>query len=193
MRKASLPLAFAAIAVLAGSLAAPGMRSPVAVDAPEAPLRPAFAEAKWPFLLDQWGLGRAFVCPATDCGAKVEVYVRPKIGFFNCSSGVSDDTELERVADTDLISQRATPLGPGRPIKVGWMDGRVRSYRTADGRSSLVSIAYNDECDVVVGVASSSAADPTRIEPAVVAFLDSRPMVLWAKKELGLEFVFRQW
>jgi len=45
----------------------------------------------------------------------------------------------------------------------------------------------------VVGVASSSAADPTRIEPAVVAFLDSRPMVLWAKKELGLEFVFRQW
>ena len=31
------------------------------------------------------------------------------------------------------------------------------------------------------------------LEPALVAFLDSRPMVLWAKKELGLEFVFRQW
>jgi len=195
VRKASLPLAFAAIAVLAGSLAAPGMRSPVAVDAPEAPLRAAFAEAKWPFLLDQWGLGRAFVCAAADCGAKLKVYVRPKIGFCNCSSGVSDDTELERVADTDLISQRATPLGPGRPIKVGWMSGRSRTYRTSKegAGENLLSAGFNDECDVVVGVASSSAADPTRIEPAVVAFLDSRPMVLWAKKELGLEFVFRQW
>ena len=193
MRKVSTALAFAGIAVAAGSLAALGMRSPVAVDGPEIAFRPAFAEAKWPFLLDQWGLGRAFVCAAGDCGANVEVYVRPKIGFCNCSTGVSDDTELERVADTELISPRITPLGPGRPIKIGWMDGRVRSYRTAEGKSSLVSIAYNDECDVVVGVASLRGADPTKVEPAVVAFLDSRPMVLWAKKELGLEFVFRQW
>ena len=169
------------------------MRSTAPVDAPPAPLRPAFAEAKWPFLLDQWGLGRAFVCAPADCGANVEVYVRPKIGFCNCSTGVSDDTELERVADTDLVSPQIVPLGSGRPIKIGWMEGRVRSYRTGDGKSSLVSIAYNDECDVVVGLAALRGADPTKVEPAVVAFLDSQPMVLWAKKELGLEFVFRQW
>lgn len=193
MRKTSVALAFAGIAVLAGSLAALGMRSPTPADAPEASLRPAFAEAKWPFPLDQWGLGRAFVCAPADCGVNVEVYVRPKIGYCNCSTGVADDTELERVADTDLISSRIAPLGPGRPVKVGWMDGRIRSYRTGDGRSSLVSIAYNDECDVVVGLASLRGTDPTKVESAVAAFLDSRPMVLWAKKELGLEFVVRQW
>lgn len=193
MRRTSLPLVVAGVAVLAGSLAALGMRAPAPVAPPEAPLRGAFAEAKWPFLLDQWGLGRAFTCTAADCGIQVEVYVRPKIGFCNCSTGVSDDAELERVADTDLISPQIVPLGPGRPIRIGWMDGRVRTYRTGDGKSSLISIAYNDECDVVVGLASLRGADARRIEPAVVSFLDSRPMVLWAKKELGLEFVFRQW
>jgi len=29
--------------------------------------------------------------------------------------------------------------------------------------------------------------------PAVMAFLNSNPMVLWAKKELGLEFMRRDW
>jgi hypothetical protein len=31
------------------------------------------------------------------------------------------------------------------------------------------------------------------IEPAVTGFLKSTPMVLWAKKELGLEFARRDW
>jgi len=29
--------------------------------------------------------------------------------------------------------------------------------------------------------------------PAVIAFLNSNPVVLWAKKELGAEFVRREW
>ncbi|HEY6254603.1 MAG TPA: hypothetical protein VIY51_02310 [Xanthobacteraceae bacterium] len=195
MRKAStVALAFAGVAVLAGSLAALGMRVQAPEAAPAEHFQPVFTEAKWPFLLDQWGLGRAFVCAPADCGAKVEVYVRPKIGFCNCATGVSDDAELERVADTDLISPQAKPLGPGRPVKIGWMDGRVRSYG-ADAKAGrgLVSIAFNDECDVVVGLAATSGADPALVAPALVAFLDSRPMVLWAKKELGLEFVQREW
>ena len=35
--------------------------------------------------------------------------------------------------------------------------------------------------------------DPALVEPAVMAFLNSTPMVLWAKKELGLEFIRREW
>jgi hypothetical protein len=46
---------------------------------------------------------------------------------------------------------------------------------------------------VVVAVATLDNGDPAVVAPAVTAFLDSRPMVLWAKKELGLEFVSRQW
>ncbi len=47
------------------------------------------------------------------------LYVRPKIGFCNCDSGVADDDEVDRVADLDLMSERFAPLragpsGPGR-------------------------------------------------------------------------------
>jgi hypothetical protein len=158
-------------------------------------IAPVWTEAKWPFRMDQWGLGKAFICSAADCGAEVNVYVRPKIGFCNCATGVSDDTELERVADTDLLRAKTRSLGPGRPIKVGWMRGLSRSYAASDGETGerLVSVAYNDECDVVVAVARFANGDPAVLEPAILAFLNTNPMVLWAKKELGLEFIRREW
>jgi hypothetical protein len=169
----------------------------LAVRAPAIPsaIEPAWAEVKWPFLIDQWGSGKAFVCMPAACGTKVAVYVRPKIGFCNCSTGVSDDAELERVADVDLVSPQVRPLGSGRPVKVGWMEGLSRAYRVPDqiGSERVLSVAFNDECDVVVAVATLENGDPAVIEPAIMAFLNSGPMVLWAKKELGLEYVRREW
>jgi hypothetical protein len=160
-----------------------------------ASIAPVWTEAKWRFPMDQWGLGKAFVCAAADCGGQVQLYVRPKIGFCNCATGVSDETELERVADTELLRAKTRALGPGRPIKVGWMRGLSRSYAASDGETSerLVSIAYNDECDVVVAIAQFANGDPALLEPAILAFLNTNPMVLWAKKELGLEFIRREW
>jgi len=75
------------------------------------------------------------------------------------------------------------------------MRGLSRSYWTSDGETGagIISLAYNDECDVVVAVASIGDRDPAQIGPAVVAFLNTNPMVLWAKKELGLEFFKREW
>jgi hypothetical protein len=75
------------------------------------------------------------------------------------------------------------------------MKGLSRRYqaREAPVRSSLLSVAANDECDVVVALAVLGDGDPGVAEPAVMAFLNSNPMVLWAKKELGLEFVRRDW
>jgi hypothetical protein len=188
-------IAFAGCALVAGSVSVFGLRAPAKLAPAAAPGAAAFAEEPWPFLLDQWGVGRAFACPPSDCGVKVEVFVRPKIGFCNCATGVADDQELERVADTDLITAQPRPLGAGEPVKIGWMKGLARRYRSADGKSTdgLVSVAYNDECDVMVAVARVGDGDPAVIEPAVVAFLQSTPMVLWAKKELGLEFVRRVW
>jgi hypothetical protein len=186
-----LAIAIAATGCIAGSAAVFGLRAPVNPSAME----PVWTEVKWPFPLDQWGTGRAFVCMPADCGSKIEVYVRPKIGFCNCSTGVSDDAELGRVADTDLVSADVRPLGSGRPIKVGWMTGLIRAYRTsgaAAGRQ-LLSAAFNDECDVVVAVAALGNGDAAAAAPAVTDFLNSRSMVLWAKKELGLEFVRREW
>jgi hypothetical protein len=186
-----LMLALAGIGTLAGFMAVSGLPAP----ADRTASRPVWTETKWPFLLDQWGIGKAFVCAPADCGAKIDVYVRPKIGFCNCSTGVADDAELERVADTELLSPQVLPLGPGRPVKVGWMQGLSRAYRISGEKADerLLSVAFNDECDVVVAVARLGNRDPALAAPAVMAFLDSRPMVLWAKKELGLEFVRRDW
>jgi hypothetical protein len=63
-------------------------------------IRPTWTEFKWPFLLDQWGIGRAFVCKPVDCGSEIKVYLRPKIGFCNCTTGVLDDrrTRSHRIA-----------------------------------------------------------------------------------------------
>src|SRR5215510_15130403 len=88
-----------------------------------------WSEVKWPFLLDQWGIGKAFRCAAADCGQAMMIYLRPKIGFCNCATGVSDDAELDRVGDVDLIGQRFAPIGDGRPIAVAWMNGASRAPR----------------------------------------------------------------
>jgi hypothetical protein len=156
-----------------------------------ASLQAVWTETQWPFAIDQWGAGKAFVCAPSDCGTRVSITVRPKIGYCNCATGVSNDAELERVSDNDLIGSAAKARGRGRPIKIGWMSGLSRAYGTA--HSGFLSVAYNDDCDVVVALATYGNADPATVEPAVIDFLGSRPMVLWAKKELGLEFARRDW
>ena len=92
-------------------------------------------EIAWPFPRDGWPAGRAFRCSVAACGDAVEVYVRPKIGFCNCDSGVADDDEVDRVADLDLMSERFVPREPGRVVRVADMPGRVRPYdlHMADG------------------------------------------------------------
>jgi hypothetical protein len=180
-------LAFAVTLAGAGLMAVSVALFGVQAPPPLSPEAAAWTEAKWPFLLDQWGIGKAFAC--TDCGARVEVYVRPKIGFCNCTTGVSDDAELERVADTDLVSPHTKPLGPSQPVKIGAMKGLARPYGVSDGETgeTLLSVAYNSECDVVVAVATLGDRDPAVVTPKLVAFLGSEPMLHWARKELGLE------
>jgi hypothetical protein len=119
---------------------------------------------------------------------QTSVFIRPKIGFCNCATGVSDDVELERVADTDLISTAVQPLGPGAPADAGWMHGRSRLYRISAARPDdhLLSVAVNDRCDAVVAVATLGNADPAALTPAVLAFLGSPVVLQWTRKELGL-------
>jgi hypothetical protein len=183
----------AGIGCMAGSAAVLAVRAlPPPQQQFQGKLEPVWSDAGWPFPQDQWNAGRAFVCQPADCGVRVDIFIRPKIGFCNCSTGVSDDAELERVSDTALLAHEVAPLGSGRPIKIGWMDGRSRAYRSAAG-PNLLSIAFNDECDAVVAVAQLDHGDPALIEPAVLKLLNTRPVVLWTKKELGLEFVKRDW
>jgi hypothetical protein len=152
-------------------------------------MHPAWSEMQWPFPMDQWGKGKAFRCKASDCGSEVSVYVRAKIGFCNCSTGVSDDEELDRISDYDLLGSEAAAFEPGRPIAIGWMKGRSRAFRAGGAQgagASALSIGFNDRCDAVVATAVLGREQAAAQEPAVMEFLNSKTVLQWVGVTLGL-------
>jgi hypothetical protein len=121
--------AFAGASIGAGAIAF--VRTSKQTHTPAVVTKPVWTEVKWPFPMDQWGPGKAFRCAPADCGSAVDLYVRAKIGFCNCATGVADDDELDRVADFELVNGQQKPAGPGHEISVGAMKGRSRGYLTA--------------------------------------------------------------
>jgi hypothetical protein len=151
--------------------------------------RAVWTEVQWPFPMDQWGKGKAFRCMVVDCGAEVNLYLRAKLGSCNCTTGVADDAELDRMSDFDLVGGEVSPLGAGRPITIAWMKGRSRAYaltaRKPPGKTAL-SVAFNDRCDMVVATAVLPHDRPAMIEPTVLAFLNGSTVLRWAEVALGL-------
>jgi hypothetical protein len=174
---------------LVSALAVLGLPLPDRGGAATPPSHPVWAEAQWPFAMDEWGKGKAFKCKATDCGAEINLYIRAKIGFCNCTTGVSDDDELDRLSDFNLMGNKLSVIGPGHPIAVAWMKGRSRSYTVAGpfraGQSAL-AVAFNDHCDAIVATVVVSHGRPTIIEPSVIEFLNSKTILGWAQVTLGL-------
>jgi hypothetical protein len=190
MRKTTIILAVLAFALggLVGAYALLAER-PLERGTAAGALHPAWSEARWPFPMDQWGKGKAFRCKEADCGTEVTVYVRAKIGFCNCTTGVSDDEELDRISDFDLLGNKLAAQGPGREIKVGWMKGRSRAFKVGGappaGQSAL-SVGFNDHCDAIVATAVHGAEKPAALEPVVLEFLNSKTVIGWAEVALGL-------
>jgi hypothetical protein len=149
-----------------------------------------WSEVRWPFLTDQWGTGRAFWCGAEQCGSEVYVYLRAKIGFCRCATGVSDDDEIDRVGDVELIGSEYTALASGHPIMVGTLSGRARFFlveRPFQSRLSALAVALANHCDAIV---ATVVAEPDILaveERAAVEFLRSDTVQLWAKANTGLE------
>ena len=151
--------------------------------------RPVWTEIQWPFPTDQWGRGKAFRCKPADCGSEVNLYLRAKIGFCNCTTGVADDEDLDRMSDFDLVGGEVLALGPGRPVAVGSMKGRSRAYtlvaRNPPGKT-VISVVYNDRCDMIAATTVLPHDRPATIEPDVIAFLNSATVVRWAEVSLGI-------
>ena len=116
--------------------------------------QPVWTEANWPFPADPWGKGKAFRCKAADCGSEVQLYVRAKLGFCNCVTGIADDTDLEQMGDLAMIGGQAQPLGAGRPITVGSMP-----YQVIRGR---LGSADHSVCRLVAEAIAQRSASGTR-------------------------------
>ena len=144
-------------------------------------------EIAWPFPRDGWPAGRAFRCGSESCGGEIEIYVRPKAGFCNCETGVTDDEEVDRVADLDMISPRFVAREPGGLIKVAGMPGRIRAYDLdmADGaRHSAVGIAVSRRCDVLVAVAQGEGA-ASGVQRTALEFLATGEIERWMISAMG--------
>jgi hypothetical protein len=138
-------------------------------------------EIAWPFPRDGWPAGRAFRCDAAACGEAVELYVRPKIGFCNCDSGVADDDEVDRVADLDLISPRFAPSDTGKVVRIAEMPGRSRAYdlKMTDGsQHAAVGFALSRRCDLLVAVAQGTGG-ADNVQRVAADFLGSNNMARW--------------
>ena len=150
------------------------------------PSRPVWTEAQWPFPMDEWGKGKAFRCEAASCGVEVNLYIRAKIGFCNCTTGVSDDEELDRLADFRLMGDKPAAVGAGRPIDVAWMKGRSRAYLDSDRGRSALAVAFNDRCDAIVATVVVANNRPLVMESSALAFLNGPTIRRWAEVTLGL-------
>jgi hypothetical protein len=185
MRKQIMTIAAVLVAGIGGYTAFLAAKPPADADRLSA-REPVWNEITWPFPIDQWGGGWAFQCKAADCGTDVKVYVRPKIGFCNCQTGVADDEELDRVGDVDLLGSDRTALGPGREIAVQYMKGRSRAYRVGGlSAKSALSVAFNSRCDVTVATVVADG-DPVAREQAVLEFLNGPLVVQRVETVLGL-------
>jgi hypothetical protein len=177
MHKVLLTAFAVAICMLSGSAGSQPARSDIE----------GWREIAWPYPRDAWPAGRAFRCDSELCGDETEVYVRPKIGFCNCDSGVADDDEVDRVADLDLISQRFVPLEPGRPVQIAGMKGRSRTYdltMTDGSQHAAIGIAVSHRCDLLVAVAQGKGA-ASGIERVALEFLATGEMTRWMISAMG--------
>ena len=149
---------------------------------------PVWTELAWPFPVDPFGKGKAFHCRAADCGTEVNVYLRAKIGFCNCATGVADDDDVDRMGDVVLVGS-ASPLGASRPVRIGSMDGRSRAYalnaRNAPGRTAI-SVVFRERCDMIAATAVVGHDRPAAVEPSVIEFLNGSTVMRWAEVTLGL-------
>ena len=176
------------VAVLAAGIAAG--EAPLAVSPVPggAAIAPTWTEVAWPFPFDPWGPGRAFRCAASSCGSELAVYVRPKVGFCNCSTGVADDDEIDRVGDVVLLGEDYRPLRPGVRATIGTMPGRARAFAIKNGPAErfALGIAVAKKCDALVATVVSDGLLSPANEAAALALLDGARVAPWAEASVGL-------
>ncbi len=175
--------------VLASGLIIGAMHA-AGVPASDAEAQPEWSEISWPFPFDAWAAGRAFRCAAPACATEMSVYVRPKIGFCNCSVGVADDDEIDRVGDVYLVGEPYRALEPGKAIAIGDMKGRARPFVVPainTGPRYVIGAAVARTCNAVVVTVVAAQPITAEMQRAAFAFLSGDRMVGWATASVGAQ------
>ncbi len=175
MRKSILFAAFLAFE-LGGAVAAAVYVAGRVEQDPPSTVSP-WHEMAWPFPLDQWGRGQAFRCAEADCGSNVTVLIRTKSGFCNCTAGIADDAELDRVSDIELFGRDLPAHATGRVVRLGGLDGRIRSYTGAMPGQGLLAAAFHANCDAVVVTAMAAADQLDQVKPAMMELIDRKAVL----------------
>lgn len=150
----------------------------------------SWSEEKWPFPINQWGNGRAFACAAERCGRELHLYLRAKIGFCRCATGVSDDDEIERVGDLELIGPDYQAQASGHPVSAGIMTGRARLFAVARPLQSpipILTIAMANKCDAIVATVIAEPDAQSVAEFHALDFLRSAAVQHWVEAQGGSE------
>jgi hypothetical protein len=159
-------------------------------EAPVQAQRALWVDEKWPFPIDQWGTGLAFRCGAEDCGSEMHLYLRAKIGFCRCATGVSDDDEIDRVGDLELIGPDYKPLAPGHAVTAGIMSGRARLFaveRPLRGAKRILTIALANKCDAIVATIAPGPDTEAIQETNALDFLRSAGVQHWVEAQHSSE------
>jgi hypothetical protein len=138
--------------------------------------------AAWRFPTDAWPEGRAFHCEAAQCGAELDLYIRPKIGFCDCYRGVADDDEIDRVGDLALLSRDYVPLHPGMAVRLAGLEGRARMFllsASGETRRHAIGIALSRRCDAIVATIVSGAPISSASEARAFELIDSVEIKDW--------------
>jgi len=183
----TLARAIICLGLAAGALTL-GAASISAQDPAKAGTQPLWAEGRWPFPIDQWGTGQAFGCAAERCGRQLHLYLRAKIGFCRCATGVSDDDEIERVGDLELIGPDYQALASGHTVSAGIMTGRARLYAVARPLQSalpVLTIALANKCDAIVATVITEPDAPSAVEARALDFLRSAAVQHWVDAQGG--------
>jgi len=145
----------------------------------------AFDETAWPFLLDQWGRGRAFRCEAARCGAEVMLYLRAKVGFCDCFNHVDED-DVDRLTDFDLMGGKAEAVGEDWAVPFAAGPARLRAFRigpAAGPRREAVSMVAARDCQALTALMVSDRAIPqalrSAMREALAASNPSDPRFAW--------------
>ena len=101
---------------------------------------------------------------------------------------VSDDDEIERVGDLELIGPDYKALASGHPVTAGLMIGRARLYaveRPLQSALPVLTIALANKCDAIVATVTAEPQAQSVAEAHALDFLRSAAIQHWVEAQGG--------